>query len=309
MKNELFGTDGIRSQVGVFPLDEASTVKLGNILGILFRNSRILIGRDTRESSEFVENLLCRGLSGQVKIFSIGIIPTPGLSLLTRTLGFDSGIMISASHNLYTDNGIKIFDRTGEKIPEKIEKQIEQLFRITLRSVSQTPRITPCDRSGEYRRFLLENGSGIGNGRFKIVIDCANGAASQYGPEVFGKLGFDVLPIHWRPNGRNINAQCGSTSPESLREKVLRERADLGIAFDGDADRVIYVDSLGRILDGEHSIFAIARLLAETETKFNRVVVGTVMDNLGLEKALAGRGDRDTGGFRRIRSIRGYRGR
>ena len=138
MKNELFGTDGIRSQVGVFPLDEASTVNLGSILGILFRESRILIGRDTRESSELIESLLYRGLSGRANVFSIGVIPTPGLSYITREHGFDYGIMISASHNLYTDNGIKIFNRTGEKIPEKIEKQIEKLFRTQSHVLPQT---------------------------------------------------------------------------------------------------------------------------------------------------------------------------
>ena len=290
MKNELFGTDGIRSQVGVFPLDEASTINLGSILGILFQKSRILIGRDTRESSEFVESLLCRGLSGRANVFSIGVIPTPGLSYITREHGFDYGIMISASHNLYTDNGLKIFSRTGEKIPEKIEKEIEKLFRTQSHVLPQAPRVTPVDSSDDYRRFLLENGSGIGDEHFKIVLDCANGAASSYGPEMFGKLGFGTIPIHWLPNGRDINDQCGSTSPESLQERVIRERADLGIAFDGDADRAIFVDPQGRILDGEHSIFAISQLLAETEKNFNHVVVGTVMDNLGLEKALTDRG-------------------
>ncbi len=290
-ENKLFGTDGIRAKVGNFPFDDNSILKIGNSIGKLFIDSNILIGRDTRISGSFFEHLIASGIAENAKISSLGIIPTPGLSYIVNHSNFDYGIMITASHNPYFYNGIKIFKSNGEKISEKKEKEIEDMFF----SIKQT---SSCDLNlidkenvkKKYEEFLIRVAGDIGNKGIKLVVDCANGATFEIAPMVFRKLGFETILINAEPDGENINLHCGSTHLEDLKKKVIIENADLGIGFDGDGDRVIFLDNQGNILDGDFSLFVISEFLSEYEKDFNKVVVGTIMSNLGLENALKKKG-------------------
>lgn len=292
MTGSLFGTDGIRGLAGAFPLDESTLVKLGRVMGSLAARPRIAIGRDTRESGAAIEGQLARGLAGKAEYFSCGIIPTPGLAFLTKKLGMDFGIMISASHNPYRDNGIKIFNRRGEKISAALERKISDQLKTTVRTASGRPVIHAIAQSPEYADFLLLHGRGLPPGKTRIVMDCANGAASVAAPALFRRLQLDVCVRHARPNGKNINAACGSTCPRTLKDLVLKEKAGLGMAFDGDADRVVFADPEGHILTGDHALYVLALYLRRREPRFTGQVVGTVMANLGLEAALARRGIR-----------------
>jgi len=294
MKDSLFGTDGIRSIAGTYPLDEASLGRLGAVIASLFPSPRVLIARDTRESGPAIEAQLARSLGRGARVLSAGILPTPGLAFLTRELDCDLGIMVSASHNPFADNGIKIFNRRGEKLSARMEDRISAGFDEKRRAVAGRPRPLPGIAADAYSDFLYRCGSGLalapgnplaGSG-MKIALDCANGAASPVAPPLFRRLGMHVTAGHARPDGRNINSDCGSTFPPALQRLVARCRADLGLAFDGDADRVIFADARGRILEGDRALFFIARYLRETEPRFNRRVVGTVMGNLALERAL-----------------------
>jgi phosphoglucosamine mutase len=292
MKPNLFGTDGIRASTGVFPLDDPSLVKLGAVIASLSPAPRILIARDTRESGPAIEAHLCRGLGRSARVCSAGVLPTPGLAFLTRELGFDFGIMVSASHNPFSDNGIKLFNHDGEKISARLENMISAGFFAMERTPARRPRPAVTVAAGAYADFLLGEGAGLvsSSGTFRssprLAVDCANGAASRLAPALFKRLGLDVVAAHAHPNGRNINSGCGSTHPAVLQELVVHNQAGLGAAFDGDADRVIFSDARGRLLEGDHALFLIARFLRATEPRFNRVVVGTVMSNLGLERAL-----------------------
>jgi phosphoglucosamine mutase len=286
MTGSLFGTDGIRGLAGAFPLDEATLVKLGHVMGSLAANPRIAIGRDTRESGTAIEAHLARGLAKRAEVHSCGIIPTPGLAFLTKQLGMDFGIMISASHNPYRDNGIKIFNRRGEKISTALEKKISDQLKTALKTASGKPAIHAADQSPGYMDFLLLHGRGLPPGKLRFVMDCANGAASVIAPVLFRRLQLDVRVYHARPDGRNINAACGSTCPQTLKNLVLEEKADLGMAYDGDADRVVFADPEGQILSGDHVLYVMALYLRRREPRFNNQVVGTVMANLGLEAAL-----------------------
>jgi len=290
-ENKLFGTDGIRATVGDFPFDDNSILKIGNSIGKLFIDSNILIGRDTRVSGSFFGHLIASGIAENAKVSSLGIIPTPGLSYIVNHSNFDYGIMITASHNPYFYNGIKIFNSNGEKISEKKEKEIEDMFF----SIKQT---NSCDlnlideenlKKG-YEEFLIRVAGDIGNKGIKLVIDCANGAAFEIAPMVFRKLGFETILINANPDGKNINLHCGSTDLEGLKKKTINENADLGIGFDGDGDRVIFIDNQGNILDGDYTLFVLSELLSKYEKDFNKVVVGTIMSNLGLEDALKKKG-------------------
>jgi phosphoglucosamine mutase len=286
MKDPLFGTDGIRSLAGAYPLDEPSLLRLGAVIASLSARPRVLIGRDTRESGPVIEAQLRRGMGRRARVFCAGVLPTPGLAYLTREFACDFGIMISASHNPYTDNGIKIFDRRGEKLSAALEKRIHREFLAGKRGpAAAAPPPAPLD-PGAYGNFLLGEGAGLEGGGFRLAVDCANGAASFLAPVLFRRLGLDAALGHARPNGRNINAGSGSTHPSALQKLAAKHGAGLGLAFDGDADRVIFCDARGRMLEGDHTLFLIARYLRETEPRFNRVVVGTVMGNLGLERAL-----------------------
>jgi phosphoglucosamine mutase len=296
-KSKLFGTDGIRQQVGRFPLDDHSIAKLGRAIGTLIPGSKIIIGRDTRESGQHIEALIAAGISStsnQCRITRAGIIPTPGLSFITQHSDFDYGIMITASHNPYTDNGIKIFSGDGEKIPEKMESQLEDIFFRSQDSWSSVPQKPPIkDTSPEttegYRHFLSTHAAnGITGTPLKIVIDCAHGATYEMAPLIFREAGLEPVIIHAEPDGKNINRECGSTHLEPLKKTLISQNADLGIAFDGDGDRVLFTDSSGRLLDGDYTLFMLSQYFLHTRTHkdFNKIVVGTVMGNLGLEKSL-----------------------
>lgn len=296
----IFGTDGVRGQTGIFPLDNQSIFRLGKAIARVAgqlnqdRSYRFIFGRDTRGSGIDIESTLAAGIkeiSPKAVILSLGVIPTPGLSYVTRSAGYDYGIMITASHNPYTDNGIKIFGSSGEKIPDSMEDEIQfEFYRPEQDTSDSSERIEVQAASKAeknlYTDFLKTHGREAGQSGFHVVIDCANGATYEAAPYVFESCGFKVTPIHTSPDGKNINLNCGSTHPEKLRERVVASGADYGIAFDGDGDRVLLVDGRGRLLDGDYTLLFLARHFLTQRSDFNRKVVGTVMGNMALEKAL-----------------------
>lgn len=291
-KSKLFGTDGIRARVGNFPLDDRSLIKLGNSIGEIFRGFKILIGIDTRASGERIKELIAAGISSRAEVFYCGVIPTPGISYIIGHSHFDYGIMITASHNPYYDNGIKIFNSRGEKISPDIEEDIEDIFSSIGRlgkdeNNREHVKTENINNKNIYKDFLLEQASGLKGKKQKIVVDCAHGAVYEIVPAVFKETGFDAEIINSTPDGNNINRDSGSTNPENLRERVAALKADIGISFDGDGDRVIFADNNRNVLDGDHTLYVISRYLLETNKNFNKIVVGTVMGNLGLEKALS----------------------
>ena len=294
----LFGTDGLRGKAGLFPLNEKTIFILGQALGnLLTRKSlplRLIIGKDTRESGNWIEECLYSGFSlvgGEA--ISAGIITTPGLSYLVRLNGFSAGVMISASHNPYEDNGIKIFSHQGLKIPEDWEEELEKELLAGDFSRVMAERLSPPqepDLGRSYLEFLKQTVSLKPRKKLKLVVDCANGASYKLAPELFKSLGYEVLPINNTPDGKNINFGCGSLFPEKLAEVVVREKADLGIAYDGDADRALWVDEQGTILNGDHTLFVQALHLKEKRRLNDNTVVATIMSNMGLEKALDSKG-------------------
>ncbi len=288
-QSKLFGTDGIRSRAGHFPLDRESIIKLGNAIGETLKGSRIVIGRDTRNSGEEIEEYIAAGISGSAQVFTCGVIPTPGLSYITANGDYDCGIMITASHNPSTDNGIKMFNSVGEKISPDLQQDIEDIFFTTRNPWSSTFDLEYADKDIiKYIDFLASHTTGLRGNTLKVVLDCANGAAYEIAPAIFAETGLDLSVIHATPNGENINLDCGSTKPERLVQAVAEHGAELGIAFDGDADRVIFADNAGHVLNGDHTLYVIAKYFMESDTCgfFNKTVVGTVMANLGLEKKL-----------------------
>ncbi|MCP4150407.1 MAG: phosphoglucosamine mutase, partial [bacterium] len=294
-QNKLFGTDGIRKKFGEFPLDNVSIIKLGAAMGQLLEGSKIAVAMDTRDSGPEIVRAIAAGINGRADIFDCGVIPTPGLSYIVERDSFDYGIMITASHNPWFDNGIKLFGGNGEKIPPLLEQNIEELF-FASPDPENHPLPSQSRKKGEFqhkRSRYVEFLSGIANRldckkkkSFKVVLDCANGATYETAPEVFSSAGFDVMAINNTPDGKNINLDCGSTMPDNLKKAVCDNKADIGIAFDGDGDRVLMADNHGNTIDGDHILFLIAKFLLEKVPDFNRIVVGTVMGNLGLEKAL-----------------------
>lgn len=294
----LFGTDGLRARAGEFPLDESSVFVLGQALARLLEKKglapQVVIGRDTRESGIWLEEYFYAGFTGAGgEAVSAGIITTPGVSFLTRTHGFSAGLVISASHNPYHDNGIKIFSRDGTKIQEDWEDELEKAILEKRASAGSfrkmAVKIDPSLKEGylEFLKVLLP----ISNrSKVKLVVDCANGASFELAPELFRSLGFDVVALHNEPDGKNINLRCGSLHPESLVEAVRREKADLGIAYDGDADRAIWVDERGNILNGDYTLYVQALYLKEKKALKKNAVVATIMSNMGLEKILADNG-------------------
>lgn len=282
---KLFGTDGIRGKFGDYPFDNESLIKLGNAVAEEFKGSRILIASDTRESAEAITDLLVKGVGKDCEIYSVGVVTTPALSYETAQGGYDLGIMITASHNPYWDNGLKFFRNNGEKIENATEERLEKRFFDIEKAVEKEGELNRLE-SVSYSDFICEKAYVTLPPAFRVVLDCANGAAYKLAPAIFRKLGFDIVAINCEPDGRNINEDCGSMSPEGLLEKVLTENAELGIAYDGDGDRVIFVDRNGNILDGDHTIGLLAEYFKENEPGFNSKVVGTVMANLGLEKYL-----------------------
>lgn len=293
MARHYFGTDGIRGRVGEHPINAEFMLKLGWATGRVLGNgarTRVVIGKDTRLSGYMFESALEAGLSAAgVDIRLLGPMPTPAIAYLTRTLHACAGIVISASHNPHHDNGIKFFSAEGTKLPDEIEEAIEAEMHKPMTTVSseklgRAERIE--DARGRYIEFCKSTiPSRITLRGMKIVIDCANGATYYVAPNVLIELGAEVISIGVSPNGLNINADCGSTKPERLREEVLKHDADVGIALDGDGDRLIMVDHKGEVVDGDELLFIIAAA-QHAAGKLSGPVVGTLMSNLGMEQAL-----------------------
>ncbi|RDH45788.1 phosphoglucosamine mutase [Zooshikella ganghwensis] len=293
MEKKFFGTDGIRGTVGEFPITPDFMLKLGWAAGRVFagrQQSKILIGKDTRISGYMFESALEAGLSAAgVNVDLLGPMPTPAVAYLTRTFRAQAGIVISASHNPYQDNGIKFFSGKGLKLDDDIELQIEKMLDQDMSvvgsdAIGKVTRIN--DAAGRYIEYCKStvNGSVSLKG-LKIVVDAANGATYHVGPAVFRELGADVVAIGVSPNGMNINKNVGSTSLGSLQQAVMDQQADLGIAFDGDGDRVLMVDHTGSVVDGDELLYIIARHQQQHQA-LQGGVVGTLMTNLGVEKAL-----------------------
>lgn len=293
MSRKYFGTDGIRGHVGQFPITPEFILKLGWAAGMAFRRQgkcRILIGKDTRISGYLFESALESGLlAAGADVMLLGPMPTPAIAYLTRTFQAEAGIVISASHNPHHDNGFKFFSGLGTKLPDEIELMIEELLDqpMTVVESEQLGKVTRInDAAGRYIEFCkssVPNHTSFAG--IKVVLDCAHGATYKVAPSVFRELGAQVSVISAQPNGLNINDACGSTHVEALQAEVLAQQADLGIAFDGDGDRVLMVDHTGAVVDGDELLYIIARDLHE-RGKLQGGVVGTLMSNLGLELAL-----------------------
>lgn len=292
-----FGTDGIRGTVGEYPITPDFMLKLGWATGKVFARKgkgKVLIGKDTRISGYMFEAALEAGLcSAGVDINMLGPMPTPAIAYLTRTFGAQAGIVISASHNPYQDNGIKFFSSEGEKLDDDIEAAIEEALQqdfatVPSNAIGKVVRIN--DAAGRYIEFCKSTYKSVRklNG-LRIVLDCANGATYHVAPSVFQELGARVSVLANKPDGLNINEKCGSTHPENLIAEVVAQQADLGIAFDGDGDRVVMVDNKGQLVDGDELLFIIASSKHSPQASW-RGVVGTQMSNLGLEVALSSRG-------------------
>ena len=301
---KLFGTDGVRGVANVYPMTAEVALQLGRALAYVIKfgsgRHRIVVGKDTRVSGYLLEYATVAGICSMgVDAVLLGPFPTPGIAYITSSMRADAGVVISASHNPYQDNGIKFFSGNGFKLPDELEARIEVLMTQpevegacpTATEVGQAFRLD--DARGRYISFL--------KGTFpkemeldglKIVVDCAHGATYRIAPEIFTELGAEIIPIGVRPNGRNINNKCGATSPETMATLVKRHGADLGIGFDGDGDRVIMVDHRGEIVDGDHILGICALDMVDRERLRRKTVVGTVMSNLGLELALKDKGIR-----------------
>ncbi|OHX35037.1 MULTISPECIES: phosphoglucosamine mutase [unclassified Methylomonas] len=293
MAKKYFGTDGIRGKVGEPPITADFLLKLGWAAGKVFAkesNGFVLVGKDTRISGYMFESALEAGLSAAgVDTRLLGPMPTPGIAYLTRTFRASAGIVISASHNPYYDNGIKFFSVDGTKLPDEVEQQIEQYLDMPMTTV-ESSRLGKAkrvnDAAGRYIEFCKASvPAHLDFKGIRIVIDCANGATYHIAPHVFSELGAEVVTIAAEPDGLNINDECGATKPELLAAKVMEFRADVGIALDGDGDRIIMVDHKGEIVDGDELIYIIARS-RQAEGKLVGPVVGTLMSNLGMEHAL-----------------------
>ena len=296
---KLFGTDGIRGKAGVAPLVPETVARVGAALVKVMlahdpsHRLRYVIGRDTRESGAWIEEELARGLASEgASVVSAGVVPTPAIAYLARTEGFDAGIVISASHNPYEDNGIKVFGGSGTKLTGTLEASVEALVADPSWQVPAAPgAIERRDLSAHYVDHLTEimKSAGALTGS-TIVIDCANGATVSIAPALFKTLGFEVDAIGVDPNGRNINLNCGSTHLDGLQNAVVARGARLGIGFDGDGDRALFVDHAGRIIDGDAVLLMSALYLRDRDQLPGPAVVATVMSNIGLEIALRERG-------------------
>jgi phosphoglucosamine mutase len=299
MAKQLFGTDGIRGIPGTYPLDDATVYGVARAVGkyLLEREAapRVLIGMDTRESGPHIAALLAGGLADDgVGFVSAGVMTTPGVACLVKRRKFAAGMVISASHNPFHDNGVKLFAGTGMKFPDDVEEHLEieihkhKESELAAHEVAVRPDPALEEEYLSYLRGCVIPGAKLEG--MKLVLDCANGAASRLGPALFRSLGADVIAIHDRPDGRNINDGCGSLHPENLKKKVLDTGAALGIAFDGDADRSMFITACGCLVDGDGVLFAMARFLRSTGHLKGARVIGTTMANLGLERALEAEG-------------------
>jgi len=290
----LFGTDGVRGVAGVdltaelaFNLSTAAASVLADLGEFAGHRPTAIVGQDSRASGQYLEEAICRGLSSAgIDVYRVGILPTPAISFLVKDRGADLGVMISASHNPARDNGIKFFDRSGSKLADQIEAKIESVLGKTVENTNGAGRVIEDLEAKEiYIQNLLKSLDGNLSG-LKVVVDCANGAASFVAPDVLKRAGAEVIAISASPNGLNINDNCGSTHLENLIEAVKGEGADIGIAHDGDADRVLAIDDKGSVIDGDF----ILGILAQDMQLPTKTVVGTVMTNLGLIKALEEKG-------------------
>ena len=295
MSQRLFGTDGVRGTAGAYPLDHETVARLGAALVRAMRSDRkplrFLVGRDTRESGDWIERELGRGVHAEgAAITSAGVIPTPAIAYVTRALQFDAGIVISASHNPYEDNGIKVFSGRGEKFTEDLERHVESIVADSRWNVPGDGALPAVEKSDVIDAYIAHALLSLPDperlGRLKIAIDTANGATTTVAPRLFTGLGFDVTVIGNEPDGRNINLDCGSTHPERLAAIVRGGGHRLGVAFDGDGDRAIFIDHAGRIVDGDAVMLLCARHMQSQRRLKGDAVVATVMSNIGLEIAL-----------------------
>ena len=299
MAKELFGTDGIRGVPGEYPLDDATLDRVGLTLGKYLRSQarghaqrpRVLIGRDTRESGPHIAERIASGLAAAgAEPISAGVVTTPGVAWLVYREGFAAGVVISASHNPYHDNGVKLISSTGTKFPDAVEAQLEKSVLASRDTVSSAGALRLHDNEkidddylGGLREAVLPGAKLAG---MKIVLDCANGAASNLAPRLFRSLGADVIVLNDTPDGRNINANSGSLHPAAMQKRVVESGAALGVAFDGDADRSLFASASGKLVDGDGVLLVVGRYLKSAGALKGNVIVGTTMSNLGLELAL-----------------------
>jgi phosphoglucosamine mutase len=290
----LFGTDGIRGRAGAYPLDPPTVRRVGAALVRALPGSagrpRILVGRDTRESGEWIERELAHGASGEgASVVAVGVVPTPAVAYLTRREGYDAGVVISASHNPFEDNGIKVFSGRGEKFTERVEREIEAIVADPAwHAMDGAPGpVRDADLVGAYLdhlRAVFPEAPLLKD--FTLAIDCANGATTTVAPALFAGLGLDTVVVGNQPDGRNINLRCGSTHPEGLARTVVERGCRLGIAFDGDGDRAIFVDHRGEIVNGDAVLLLCARQLQREGRLRGAAVVATIMSNIGLDLGL-----------------------
>lgn len=304
VRERLFGTDGIRGVANIEPMTSETALRVGRALAYVFRDRpgrhKILIGKDTRLSGYMLETALASGVCAMgVDVLLVGPIPTPGIAFLTRNLRADAGVVISASHNPFQDNGIKVFSRDGFKLPDEVEDEIESLIvdktidhlRPTATAIGKAFRVD--DAEGRYNVFVKTNlPRQLTLDGMKVVVDCANGAAYKIAPDVLRELGADVSAVGVDPNGENINQNCGALHPQLVQRLVLEHGAQFGVALDGDADRAILVDEKGELVDGDAILAIAAEEMIRNGTLRQGTVVGTVMSNLGLEVALKRMGGR-----------------
>lgn len=299
MAKQLFGTDGIRGIPGESPLDDATLDRTGRALGEYLRSQggahaevpRVLIGRDTRESGPHIADRIAGGLAAAgAQPVSAGVLTTPGVAWLVNREGFAAGVVISASHNPYHDNGVKLISSSGMKFPDAVEAQLENSILSAGSPVPGAGAVHPKvdeklheDYLGGLREAAIPSAQFAG---MKIVLDCANGAASKLAPRLFRSLGAEVVAIHDAPDGKNINAGCGSLHPDGMQKRVVETGATLGVAFDGDADRAIFSGASGKLVDGDGVLLVAGRFLQSERRLKGNVIVGTTMANLGLERAL-----------------------
>jgi len=301
---KIFGTDGVRGIANVYPMTTEMAMQLGRGAAYVFKNKnrrpKIVIGKDTRLSGYMIENAISSGICSMgVDVLLVGPLPTPGIAFITSSMRADAGVVISASHNPFQDNGIKFFSRDGFKLPDELEEEIEELIlsnginhlRPTAEEVGKAFRID--DAVGRYVVFLKNSfPRDLTLDGIKIAVDCAHGAAYKVAPAVFEELGAEVVLTGVKPNGQNINAGCGSLYPEVVAKLVVESGAHLGVAFDGDADRLICADEKGRILDGDHLMAVCAAHMLRERRLNHATLITTVMSNMGLEVALRSRGGR-----------------
>ncbi len=299
---QLFGTDGVRGVAGEYPLDRSTVWRIGRALGSVLQRTastqpvQVVMGEDTRESSAWISRTLAAGLQSRgVDIAYAGVITTPGIAFLARRPSFAAGVMISASHNPYEDNGIKILSSSGTKLAESQELEIERALQAEEAEI-ETPDGTPSEATLVVRPELLDDyidfltklvPRGLPLAKYRLVVDCGHGAAVRVVPRLLKELGLEALMLHTKPNGRNINLECGSLHPALMARETASCGADLGVALDGDADRAIFATTTGRIADGDHVLFTVAPYFKLQGRLPANAVVGTLMTNLGLELALA----------------------